>query len=530
MATKVGAFKKDGTVQCVKLVEEAPTSLVSSFGGTISGGGIDLDNGYRLQFKSGSSWDTAVNKTTFPNNFVGLNIWIENNQFSTYGIWFSREGKTNRCTATFNESSYEDRAPIIWGDTEPIKMYFNELTIDEEASGGYDRSYFPLNSTYLAMYNRDNKLVFYYTFTGYDMNSIYGEYVTAEKIPYSDRWKTATVRMGKDGTLKCSKLIEETVTSNISSFDGVVINKVIQLNNGLKISVYRDGVLVGLQSASSINPAINLLISSSNPSGQVLHLSVTGNVVSATSQIVSNPWIDNKDYDISHVQVTASNASSSMTLVIEKGNRTFNYDKIYTSTSGALVILGTDSNHFNLSYGLRMKIPTVRVGKDGTIKCAKVQEATLVSNVSGWGGNSTSPISSGVITLHNGGSIKTGAYSIPSYDVEFIFKDSNYVGFLSILKSQNTVSTIGSNNVGTASENTTALNIWNSSDNVTVSEISLSYSESASFPSTLTITYNNKTYTYSLYPSSTNPLLKNYRPPNDSLVLSNSDRFSYSWE
>lgn len=144
--------------------------------------------------------------------------------------------------------------------------------------------------------------------------------------------------------------------------------------------------------------------------------------------------------------------------------------------------------------------------------------------------NSTSPISSGVITLHNGGSIKTGAYSIPSYDVEFIFKDSNYVGFLSILKSQNTVSTIGSNNVGTASENTTALNIWNSSDNVTVSEISLSYSESASFPSTLTITYNNKTYTYSLYPSSTNPLLKNYRPPNDSLVLSNSDRFSYSWE
>ena len=82
--------------------------------------------------------------------------------------------------------------------------------------------------------------------------------------------------------------------------------------------MYRDGVLVGLQSASSINPAIDLLISSSNPSGQVLHLSVTGNVVSATSQIVSNPWIDNKDYDISHVQVTASNASSSMTLVIEK--------------------------------------------------------------------------------------------------------------------------------------------------------------------------------------------------------------------
>lgn len=61
---------------------------------------------------------------------------------------------------------------------------------------------------------------------------------------------------------------------------------------------------------------------------------------------------------------------------MKKDNRTFNYDKIYTSTSGALVILGTDSNHFNLSYGLRMKIPTVRVGKDGTIKCAKVQEAT----------------------------------------------------------------------------------------------------------------------------------------------------------
>lgn len=366
MATKVGAFKKDGTVQCVKLVEEAPTSLVSSFGGTISGGGIDLDNGYRLQFKSGSSWDTAVNKTTFPNNFVGLNIWIENNQFSTYGIWFSREGKTNRCTATFNESSYEDRAPIIWEDTKPIKMYFNQLTIEEEASGGYDRSYFA--STYLAMYNRNKELIFYYTFTGYDMDSVYGEYVTPGTVPYSDRWKTATVRMCENGTLKCAKLIEETGKLNTSRCNLVKYSDHLGSDaNSLKIYFENSG------HQTIQNAEISVIVLGDNDSNaQIMY-----NISSSTGIVSFNPaWSSSEETkSINRITVTGNSVSLIAYVRIVKAGKTVTYNYQSAISSSQKVYTSTDSITFY--YNERFDTPTIRVGKDGTIKCAKVQEAII---------------------------------------------------------------------------------------------------------------------------------------------------------
>lgn len=328
---------KDGTLKCSKLIEEAPISLASSFGGTISGGGIDLDNGYRLQFKSGSSWDTAVNKTTFPDNFVGLNIWIENSQFSTYGIWFSRSGKTNRCTATFNESSYEDRAPIIWGDTNPIKMYFNQLTIEEEASGGYDRSYF--TSTYLAMYNKNKELIFYYTFTGYDMDSVYGEYVTPGTVPHSDRWKTATVRISKDGTIRCAKLEEATLNYDyVYKFNGVVSGNTITFNNGIVAKFYK---------GNTSTPFIDI------PDISYLYFSVDGDITKGQPAAIkeseiqisssdTNVWEGSEDstartmtYPVSISQIVLSFASASLAsytnliVILSDGTSEYQYNQGY---------------------------------------------------------------------------------------------------------------------------------------------------------------------------------------------------------
>lgn len=351
---------KDGTLKCKELVEEPAIDLTSTFGGVISGGGINLDNGYRLQFKSGSSWSSAVNKTTFPSNMYGLNITIQNSDYSSYAIWFSRSSSSvNRFTASFNNNSYEDRAPIIWADKSPIKMYFNQLSIFESSSGGYDRSYFPLNQTYLAMYNKNNELIFYYTFTGYDMDTIYGSWETPGSVPYSDRFKT----------------------------------------------------------------------------------------------------------------------------------------------------------------------PTVRVFKDGTVKCAEVQEATLRSKLNEFSGSSTLPPSSGVVTCTNGLKISIGAYSFPGSSGDaytFVFRDENYRDFLKIIGK-------GASTTITSALDTSNASIWNQLSDITISEIKLDYLSTTTMPSSLVITWKDKSYTYSLYPSSTNPYSKLYRPSSSQVVLSVLDRVSFTW-
>lgn len=351
---------KNGMLKCKELVEEPAIDLTSTFGGVISGGGINLDNGYRLQFKSGSSWSSAVNKTTFPSNMYGLNITIQNSDYSSYAIWFSRSSSSvNRFTASFNNNSYEDRAPIIWADKSPIKMYFNQLSIFESSSGGYDRSYFPLNQTYLAMYNKNNELIFYYTFTGYDMDTIYGSWETPGNVPYSDRFKT----------------------------------------------------------------------------------------------------------------------------------------------------------------------PTVRVFKDGTIKCAEVQEATLRSKLNEFSGSSTLPPSSGVVTCTNGLKISIGAYSFPGSSGDaytFVFRDENYRDFLKIIGK-------GASTTITSALDTSNASIWNQLSDITISEIKLDYLSTTTMPSSLVITWKGKSYTYSLYPSSTNPYSKLYRPSSSQVVLSVLDRVSFTW-
>ena len=426
MATKVGAFKKDGTVQCVKLVEEAPTSLVSSFGGTISGGGIDLDNGYRLQFKSGSSWDTAVNKTTFPNNFVGLNIWIENNQFSTYGIWFSREGKTNRCTATFNESSYEDRAPIIWEDTKPIKMYFNQLTIEEEASGGYDRSYFA--STYLAMYNRNKELIFYYTFTGYDMDSVYGEYVTPGTVPYSDRWKTATVRMCKDGTLKCAKLIEEAAVEDSSRLS------MSQKTDALTLSYFNYDIRLLNPGGQSIT-----IPSSYSELGYVTLLDSSGTQLNfSRSYSEGDDWTGSKNPSwisgtVSIVRFTVGGTikdSASQIAFVDNGTKQTQSARTIYFTKDSSGYYNNTSTPVTFNYDWLLKTPTVRVYKDGTIKCAEVQEANSWSHIS-WDNGTLE--TDGTISLPNGYKfrLKNSSGVIKNFTSYFSFSlDSEYVNII----------------------------------------------------------------------------------------------------
>lgn len=534
MATKVGGFTKNGVVQCVKLVEEEPTDLSPTFSGTISGSGINLDNGYRLQFKSGSSWSTAVDKTTFPSNMRSLNLTIQNADFSVYAIWFNRDSVSgNRFTASFNTDSYEGRASIVWKDKDPIKMYFNELIISDDGAGGYDKSYFVFNQTYLAMYNRENELVFYYTFTGSSMDSIYGSWETPGSIPYSDRFKNPTVRMCKDGTLKCSKLIEES-NYDISRFSGSLVNGTVVYDNGITLEVTSaTGIHKDIYGGETIQ--INVTPEDQTTSPTALLRSSISTSEKITSTISNNELYTNAvNLKMSSIIITNTTGIRFITgdrLVVNYSGGTYTY----TNSSAAsiqITFVTSDSSPAHISQKDRTLPATVRALKDGTIKCSKIEEATIESKLSQFDGTATLPPSSGVITCNNGLKISIGAYSLPggsSDDYSFIFKDENYVKVFSLNRETNPSVIKAFQSYSSTSDAELAKRLWEDNKDIVISEIQIDYLETTTLPNSITITKQDKSYNYTLYPSSSNPYTKNYRPSGEPLILTIFDRLNFTW-
>lgn len=117
MATKVGAFKKDGTVQCVKLVEEPKISLLTSFNGTPTSSQWRCVNGliFRVTINGSTANSTVsrislVTKSSYtllvldngPGTFIAsnggnTNQWESNNDYEidVIGIVFSSSIQTS---------------------------------------------------------------------------------------------------------------------------------------------------------------------------------------------------------------------------------------------------------------------------------------------------------------------------------------------------------------------------------------------------------------------------------------------------
>lgn len=183
------------------------------------------------------------------------------------------------------------------------------------------------------------------------------------------------VRMGKDGTLKCKELIEEEVVDNIDSFAALQTSSsgshTFILKNGTYIDLYENDTLVNVTTLGGID-----CFQSSTP---VLSISFNPNQVGHTSRNSQIEWNYNGPVSIVRVTVQFSDPTNYTNVnkcVITSNNKTATFTGS-ASTGTFLGDLSDTSDSWNIPYSERFKIPTVRVYKDGTIKCAKLEEATV---------------------------------------------------------------------------------------------------------------------------------------------------------
>ena len=352
MATKVGAFKKDGTVQCVKLVEESSSSKLTSFGGTISSSQWKCENGLRFNVTvNGTSSNSIVSRIALVTK-IGDTILVLNKGSSNFTA--SDGGNTNQWNSTFD---YEiDVIGIIFSSS----IQTSSGTVSCEIIDG-DKSY-----TYT------------YTASGSLTGTNFGLSEHSENtfvLKHSDRFNIPTVRMCKDGTLKCAKLIEEKPSVfKQDDFCGKVSNNILTLNNGMTIKLTINSNVINLS-----NCKIQLIDSGHPAVESTIVLQVNGN-----DSIVYFPstslWTKD-NFNINNISISGFSVSNPMVSSVN-----INYkEKEYIATGGTF----TGSSAVNMiSFGITFpsisqedlfKPATVRVYKDGTIRCAKVQEG-----VSSW--------------------------------------------------------------------------------------------------------------------------------------------------
>lgn len=361
MATKVGAFKKDGTVQCVKLVEEAGDSLLSQFNGTLTNNILTLNNGMKLEFLLNDAPASFANLAT-----TGIQLCY----YDTSSPYITLRSSNNKdFTATYTGSS----TGISWESENP--MYITGVFWYVPGYGNIEVN-ITLNG---ATYGFSRTTIIEQS----NLNLLIPRSGDAIEIPLSMRVKPPTVRMCKDGTLKCKELIEESIINLIDDYSGTSASPYdkLVLNNGITLAVTKDGVpaenffrtlvLQFSSAASTISPLFAISIMGSN----------IDYVGAGTAPDGSVPWEFKQDYPIDgYITVSTPNvyAAGQYVLTISDSTQSVNYSVTLDSSSTAFSFSpSTSGDYFILSYDMRMKVPTVRIGKDGTIRCAKVQEATV---------------------------------------------------------------------------------------------------------------------------------------------------------
>lgn len=352
MATKVGGFTKSGVVQCVKLVEESPSEM---FNGTVSSNIITLNNGMKITFTYGPS-DTPAGYTQ-----TGSYLSFKDN---TYGTPFLRLDINNTSTDKRVLASITNEE--AWNSSE-------DLSIDM-ISGSIGAAVPSAPCKWVIEYKGQSE-----TYSISSQGHIITNAVGGHTLITSAN-RTPTVRMGKDGTLRCKELVEEEVVDNIDSFAPLQTSSsgshTFILKNGTYIDLYENDTLVNVNTLGSI-----ACIQSSTP---VLLISFYADQIGYTSSGSQTEWDYNGSIDILRISISAplSSISNINRLTV---NGTASYTKSSNTTSSISFTLDGNSNSWNIPYNERFKTPTVRVFKDGTIRCAEVEEATVTQLRSDWG-------------------------------------------------------------------------------------------------------------------------------------------------
>lgn len=363
--------------------------------------------------------------------------------------------------------------------------------------------------------------------------------------------KIPTVRMCKDGTLKCKELIEEPGENNLEGFNGKVVNNTLVLNNGYKIA-FTSGNVFSSSVAKSTIPSnvmsVNFYIYNSSqtlsPSGfQLSRVSGTNNF---TAGLLNDSVKTNYNYKgpirfgfyNAYVEETSSGydysyfpAGTTWFSFYNSKNELMFYSSVYSREYGEILV--SNETFINLvPYEDRFTLPTVRVFKDGTIKCAKVQEATLnydyVYKFNGTVSGNTITFNNGIIAKFYKGNTSTQFIDIPDISYLYFSVDGDITkGQPAAIKESEIQISSSDTNVWEGSEDSTARTMTYP---VSISQIVLSFASAslASYTNLMIVLSDGiSEYQYNQgYKEGTNIELYPY---NTGIQLDTTKRFSYSW-
>lgn len=390
MATKVGGFTKSGVVQCVKLVEEGGDAL----SGTYENGTVTFNSGLTFKFEytsSGSSWSPLTNLVSISsislNSSIGMSISVDANSHTAKLNGIQEPG--------VNSYSISNIGIVI----APATSYICRCTV----------SYKAMSSQYRGGGTSTSNIIF----------SPYQS--TAFTITPEMQVINTNVKFGKDGTLRCKELIEETGTEpNLSQFDGVRSGNTILLNNGWKLEYIKSG-----DSAASAdiftyverfiiqfrNASTSSLITTGDMRWEMDSSGSTTCSLSSQTGSTDDWYVENVDFLITQVGMYCTNNSFSgvgdRIRITTDPNSYFFIDFFYSTKTGTNAVNTVCQNRgIELSLAERVFPSTVRIFKDGTIKCAEVEEATREPNYNGFQGTYEETSDTAVFTLNNGMQIK----------------------------------------------------------------------------------------------------------------------------
>lgn len=240
-------FGKDGTLRCKELIEEPILVDKEGWNATLSGATLTFNNGFKVEFRQGNSYDTATLKTTDAPYIRNIHTYMSVTDYMY--LTLARDGDTNNFIANFKNPDDFPSVPAVqnsyntWISSQNINLTIQDIFLDPKDSSGtsYDRTwYITTPSTYAVLLNPKNQIVSAYEYTGGYMDDVAGSIsYTSDIITQKDRMKIPTVRVYKDGTIKCAEVEEATVTAGSDGFEGTMQDTQVLCQNGYKF-YFRD--------------------------------------------------------------------------------------------------------------------------------------------------------------------------------------------------------------------------------------------------------------------------------------------------
>lgn len=383
MATKVGAFKKDGTVQCVKLVEETPSTNNELFSnGICEGGHISFSSGYQIVAYNHQNTEISdlFNSIATPTGYLKL-------------------FQSNKLILSLNFDHTESGRPLLvtygdlWSDSSQ-KIFINSVQIggNENISSNF------IGSVQTILLRDPTGISTTFTLDVYTPTTV--EYYSSSSFSINDdaRFNPITVKVCKDGILKCRELIEEPQVTSVEGFNGKVEGGHITFNNGY-VMRFKSSV-DAIQETNIPYNLITRLTFVDTYQTSVFKLEFSGTTVTA-DLLSSSIWNNGQNTYLNAMGLVPSGNLSSYANYI--------FELLFDSTTGRYQIPSTittspvQCNYYGtpplLPASAKLVNPTVRICKDGIIKCAKLQEANSWSYISWDNGTLTTD---GTISLPNG--------------------------------------------------------------------------------------------------------------------------------